>query len=72
MLHQSKRCRSGTGDALSRLLVIGRLLPVWIALELAVNDRYAGQLAVGNADHVVYVLTDRIVVARREIGIVSV
>jgi hypothetical protein len=42
MQHQSKRCKGGAGDALSRVVVIGWLLPVWIALKLAANERDAG------------------------------
>jgi hypothetical protein len=72
MHHQSKRCKGGAGDALSRVVVIGWLLPVCIALKLTANDRHTRYLAVGNADHVVYVSTDRIVIARCKIGIVGV
>jgi hypothetical protein len=42
MHHQSKRCKGGAGDALSRVVVIGWLLPVCIALKLTANDRHTG------------------------------
>ena len=47
MLHQSKRCRSGAEDALSKLVVIGWLSPVWDTLKLAVNDGDALRVAPG-------------------------
>jgi len=70
--HQIKRCESGAGDGLSRVVVIAWLSPVWITLKRAVNGRDAGRVAAGLADHALKIPPDRVVVARGEVGVVGV
>jgi hypothetical protein len=72
MLHQSKRCESGAGEALSSVVVIGWLSPVWITLKLAVNACHARRLASRLAYHLVHIPANRIVIAGGKVGVVRV
>jgi len=72
IIHQSQRCERDVRDGLSKFVVIARFSPVWIAPELAVNDRYTRDLATGLSDPVVHVAAHRIVVAGGKVGVVGV